>query len=139
MSLQRYLAESDPKVNQFLAVVSWCWCHPTGAGLERNLLIPQPSYGDEAQNQHRSLKQSLPMCRGGSQAPCQQWSLKKLPEAFCQLEADAKCDFLILGQGRVPRLTKPLCYLFSGPLEAALVPRGLCLVSLESLSALLVR
>lgn len=53
------------------------------------------------------------MCRGGSQAPCQQWGLKKLPEAFCQLEADAKCIFLTLGQGReFPGLLSPYVICF---------------------------
>lgn len=35
----------------------------------------------------------------GVQVPSQQRGLKKLPEAFCQLETDVKHDFLILGQG----------------------------------------
>lgn len=53
------------------------------------------------------------MHRGGSQAPCQQRGLKKLPEAFCQLEADAKRDFLILGQGReFPGLLSPYVICF---------------------------
>lgn len=140
VSLQRYLAESDLKVDQFLAVVSWCWGHPTGAGAGEELADPTAIiqrwstesaqvFETELTNVSRRITGSLPTVGPKEVA----WGLLPI-RGLCQVW------LLNLGAGkRVPRLTKPLCYLFSGPLEAALVPRGLCLVSFESLSALLVR
>jgi len=97
---------------------------PWDVRLERGLLIPHSSPGAEARHQHGCWMQGLLPCRG-AQVPLRQGGLKKLPEAFCQLEADVKCDSLILGQEReFPGLLSPCIIYFQDhwklpwPLEA---------------------
>lgn len=58
------------------------------------MLIPQSSPGAGAHHQHSCLVQGY---SHAAQVP----RLKKAcPQAFCQLEIDVECDFLISGQGK---------------------------------------